>query len=127
MIILTIEEIIALHEKLIDRIGGSQGIRDIGLLESAVYSAESSFDDVEMYPTVEEKSARLMFSLTNNHSFVDGNKRIGVLTMLMTLELNGIYLNYSQKELIDLGLSVAEGTTKYEEILDFIRNHKAQN
>ncbi len=127
MIILTIEEIIILHEKLIDRTGGSQGIRDIGLLESAVYSAESSFDDVEMYPTVEEKAARLMFSLTNNHSFVDGNKRIGVLTMLMTLELNGVYLDYSQKELIDLGLSVADGTKKYGEILAFIRNHKVKN
>ena len=127
MIILTIEEIIALHEKLIDRTGGSQGIRDIGLLESAVYSAEGSFNDVEMYPTVEEKAARLMFSLTNNHSFVDGNKRIGVLTMLMTLELNGIYLNYTQKELINLGLFVADGTKKYAEILDFIRNHKIEN
>lgn len=127
MIILTIEEIIILHEKLINRTGGSRGVRDIGLLESAVYSAESSFNDVEVYPTVEEKAARLMFSLTNNHSFFDGNKRIGVLTMLMTLELNGVYLNYTQKELIDLGLSVADGTKKYAEILDFIRNHKIQN
>lgn len=124
MILLTVEEIISLHEKLIDSTGGIGGIRDIGLLESAVYSTESSFDDVEQYPTVEEKAARLMFSLTNNHAFVDGNKRIGVFTMLMTMELNGITLRYSQKELIELGLSVADGTKKYAEILDFINNHK---
>ena len=124
MILLTVEEVISLHEKLIDRTGGIGGIRDIGLLESAVYSTESSFDDVEQYPTVEEKAARLMFSLTNNHAFVDGNKRIGVFTMLMTMELNGITLRYSQKELIKLGLSVADGTKKYAEILDFINDHK---
>ena len=124
MILLTGQEVISLHEKLIDRTGGIGGIRDIGLLESAVYSTESSFDDVEQYPTVEEKAARLMFSLTNNHAFVDGNKRIGVFTMLMTMELNGITLRYSQKELIKLGLSVADGTKKYAEILDFINDHK---
>ena len=93
-------------------------------MESAVFSAENSFDDVEQYPTVEEKAARLMFSLTNNHAFVDGNKRIGVFVMLMTLELNGIVLNHTQKELIELGLSVADGTMNYYEILDFINRHK---
>ncbi len=85
MIILTIEETVSLHEKLIEKTGGSHGIRDIGLLESAIYSAESSFDDVEIYPSVEEKAARLLFSLTSNHAFVDGNKRIGVLVMLISI------------------------------------------
>lgn len=124
MILLTTDEIIKLHEKVIERTGGSSGMRDFGLLESAVFSAENSFDDVEQYPTVEEKAARLMFSLTNNHAFVDGNKRIGVFVMLMTLELNGIVLNHTQKELIELGLSVADGTMNYYEILDFINRHK---
>ncbi len=76
MITLTAEEIIALHEKLIVRTGGSYGLRDRNLLESAVYSAASAFDGEEAYPSVEEKAARLMYSLTNNHAFVDGNKRI---------------------------------------------------
>ena len=78
----------------------------------------------EAYPTIEEKAARLMYSLTNNHAFVDGNKRIGVFTMLMTLQLNNVKINYTQAELISLGLSVAEGKTGYIEILDWITKHK---
>lgn len=124
MISLTVDEIISLHKKLIKRTGGSDGIRDIGLLESAVYSAAASFGDSEIYSTAEEKASRLMFSLTNNHAFIDGNKRIGVLVMLMTLELNNVNLKFTQKELIDLGLSVADGTMKYDEILSFVQKHK---
>ena len=124
MILLTVEEILSLHEKLIDKTGGSQGIRDMGLLESAVYSTETSFDDIEQYPSVEEKAARLMFALTSNHAFVDGNKRIGVFVMLMTFELNGIPLKFTQEELIKLGLSVADGSWNYDKILDWIKKHK---
>lgn len=79
MILLTIEELQFLHRKLIAQTGGSDGLRDIGLLESAVYSVEGGFGDIEIYPTVEEKAARLAFSLISNHAFVDGNKRIGIL------------------------------------------------
>ena len=76
MILLTVEEVMALHKKLIERTGGSDGLRDQSLLESAVYSAMTGFEGSEAYPTVQEKAARLMFALTNNHAFVDGNKRI---------------------------------------------------
>lgn len=124
MILLTVEEIIALHNKLIEKTGGSYGLRDKGLLESAVYSAISGFADSDAYPSVEEKAARLMFALTNNHAFVDGNKRIGVLTMLMTLQLNNVKISYTQAELISLGLSVAEGKTDYDKILFWITEHK---
>ena len=124
MILLTLDEVISLHYKLIERTGGSHGIRDQGLLESAVYSAVSTFGDNEAYPTVEEKAARLMFSITNNHAFVDGNKRIGVFVMLMTLQLNNIKIKYTQSELITLGLSVADGKTEYIDILDWIMEHK---
>ncbi len=123
MILLTVEEILSLHEKLIENTGGSRGIRDIGLLESAIYSTENSFDDVEQYPSIEEKASRLLFALTNNHAFVDGNKRIGIFTMLITLELNGVTLKFSQKELIELGLSVADGSWDYEQILCWIKQH----
>ncbi len=124
MILLTKDEIIELHKRLIDKTGGSYGIRDNSLLESAIYSAVSAFENNESYPTIEEKAARLMFALTNNHSFVDGNKRIGVLTTLITLQLNDVKIKYSQKELISLGLSVAEGQTEYIEILNWIKEHK---
>lgn len=125
MILLTAEEITAIQKKLIDKTGGKHGVRDFGLLESAVYSTECSFDDLERYPSVEEKSARLMFALTNNHAFIDGNKRIGVMAMLLTLSLNEIKLSYSQAELVDLGLSVADGSADYDYILNWIINHKA--
>lgn len=124
MILLTVEEVVALHDKLIERTGGSHGLRDQSLLESAVYSAQAYFADNEAYPSVEEKADRLMFSLTNNHAFVDGNKRIGVFTMLMTLQLNNVKINYTQAELIALGLSVADGRIEYIEILNWIKEHK---
>ena len=124
MILLTVEEVTALHQKLIDRTGGSHGLRDQSLLESAVYSAMSGFEGSEAYPTIEEKAARLMYSLTNNHAFVDGNKRIGVFTMLITLQLNNVKINYTQTELISLGISVADGKIEYDQILDWIIKHK---
>lgn len=124
MILLTVEEVMALHKKLIERTGGSDGLRDQSLLESAVYSAMTGFEGSEAYPTVQEKAARLMFALTNNHAFVDGNKRIGVFVMLMTLQLNNVKIKYTQSELISLGLSVAEGTTGYDEILTWIRERE---
>ena len=82
------------------------------------------FGDEEAYPTIEEKAARLMYSLVNNHAFVDGNKRIGVVVMLVTLRLNGIKLTYFQSKLIKLGLKIASGDSKYLEVLRFIKMHR---
>ncbi len=124
MTLLTVDEVVALHKKLVSATGGSHGIRDIGLVESAIYSAIQTFDETEVYPTLEEKAARLAFSLTKNHGFIDGNKRIGVFVMLMTLRLNGIELDYSQNDLIKLGLGIADGTLGYEQILEWILAHK---
>ena len=123
MIILTVDEIIALHSKLTFETGGSDGIRDRGLLESAVYSAETAFGGFEAYPSIVEKAARLMYALVSNHAFVDGNKRIGILVMLVTLRLNGIAPVFTQDELIDFGLSAASGKLEYSDILKWINNH----
>ena len=87
MILLTVDEILRLHRKLVKTTGGSEELRDISLLESAVYSTEAAFGGVELYPSVPEKAARLAYGLVSNHAFVDGNKRIGILAMLMTLRL----------------------------------------
>lgn len=124
MIFLTVDEIITIHSKLIKKTGGSDGLRDRGLLESAVYSAYNAFEEVEQYPSTEEKAARFAFAIVSNHAFIDGNKRIGMLVMLMALKLNGINIFYTQQELIDLGLSVASGMSQYEEILNWIVSHK---
>lgn len=123
MILLTVDEIISLHTKLISKTGGSDGLRDRGLLESAVYSVMGGFGDEEAYPTIEEKAARLMYALVNNHAFVDGNKRIGVLVMLTTLRLNSVELKFTQTELIELGLQTASGKADYEQVLEFIKSH----
>ena len=111
MMLLTVEEILALQEKVISQTGGSFGLRDRGLLESAVY------------PSPEEKAARLAFAITGNHAFVDGNKRTGMLVMLLTLRLNGRALRYTQAELVALGLGTADGSLGYEEILAWIISH----
>lgn len=127
MILLTVDEIIMLHAKLLKATGGLPGLRDRGLLESAVLGVNAGFEDVEQYPTVEEKAARLCYALISNHAFVDGNKRVGVLAMLMTLQLNGVVLQYMQQELIDLGVGVADGTARYSEILNWILTHYIKN
>lgn len=123
MILLTLEEILSLHSKIIKQTGGSDGLRDRGLLESAIYSANASFDGMDVYPTCIEKAARLAFSITNNHAFVDGNKRIGIFVLLMTLRLNNITIKYTQAELIALGLGIADGSLDYDAILAWIRTH----
>lgn len=123
MIILTVDEVIDLHRKVVTATGGSFELRDRGLLESAVYNADASFGDVEQYPSVEEKAARLAYGLITNHAFVDGNKRIGVFVMLMTLRLNGVSITYTQSELTELGLGVASAKFHYEDILSWIRAH----
>ncbi len=123
MILLTVDEIIYLHSKLVAKTGGSDGLRDKGLLESAVFGALGGFGDEEAYPSVEEKAARLMYSIINNHAFIDGNKRIGVVVMLTTLRLNELELKYTQAELIELGLKTASGNADYDNILNFIKSH----
>lgn len=90
--------------------GGSVGLRDEGLLDSALESAFSTFDGVELYPTKEEKAAKICHSLVSNHAFVDGNKRIGVYVMLSFLEINGIRIEATDEDVINLGLSVADGS-----------------
>ena len=125
MILLTVDEIIMLHDKLLAATGGLPGLRDRGLLESAVFSINASFEDVERYATVEEKAARLAFALISNHPFADGNKRVGVLAMLMTLRLNGVPLKHTQQELIDLGLAAASGKAGSRNILEWVYQHTA--
>ena len=93
-------------------------------MESAINSIYSGFGDTELYPTIEEKAARLAYGLISNHSFVDGNKRIGVLSMLITLRLNSITLKYSKSELVELALSVASGQKSYDDILYWLKQHE---
>lgn len=125
MINLTVNEIIFLHEKLIQITGGMSGLRDIGMLESAVYNVIQSFGEQDAYPTPFERAARLAYAIIMNHPFNDGNKRTGILVMLITLRLNNISIKYTQDELIVLGLSIADGNKRYKDILAWMKSHLA--
>ena len=118
------EKVLLLHRLIAESTGGSIGVRDESLLESALESAFSGFGDTEFYPTKEEKGARLGYCLITNHAFVDGNKRIGVYVMLTFLEVNGIRLDCSDDELVSVGLSVADGKMSYNELLGWVIEHK---
>ena len=118
------EKVLLLHTLLIEQTGGEDGVRDISLLESALESCYTTFDGKELFPSKEEKAARLCFGLISNHAFVDGNKRIGVYVLLTFLEVNGISLKVTDKELVNLGISLAEGTMKYDSLLNWIKAHE---
>ena len=118
------EKIKLLHQLMAEATGGSIGVRDEGLLDSAVESAFATFDGVELYPTKEEKAAKMCYSLVSNHAFVDGNKRIGVYVMISFLELNGIHIYSSDEDVIALGLGLADGSMHQEDVLKWIEKHK---
>ena len=88
-------------------------------------SAIATFDGADLYPSKEEKGARLGFTLISNHAFVDGNKRIGMYVMLTFLEVNGIRIKASDKEISDTGLAIAAGKMKYQELLNWVIEHRA--
>ena len=118
------EKVLLLHRIMAQATGGSVGVRDEGLLESALEAAFSEFGGVEFYPTKEEKAARLGYSLISNHAFVDGNKRIGMYIMLNFLEVNGIHMDCTNEDVVHAGLSVAAGTMDYEGLLAWVREHR---
>ncbi|MBQ1549993.1 MAG: type II toxin-antitoxin system death-on-curing family toxin [Clostridia bacterium] len=118
------EKVLLLHQLMAEATGGDVGVRDEALLESAIENIFATFDGVELYPSKEEKAARLGFSLISNHAFVDGNKRIGMYLMLSFLELNGIRIDATNEEVAKLGLDVAGGLADSKDILKWIKDHK---
>ena len=118
------EKVLLLHKLITEETGGDPNVRGIVLLNSALESAFATFDGQELYPTKQEKGARLGFALISNHAFVDGNKRIGMLVMMTFLEVNGIRLRPAVDEVVRAGLGVASGEMKYEELLAWIYDNK---
>jgi len=117
---LSVERIKQIHHLMIEETGGLDGVRDEGLLESAVNAPFQTFDDVPLYKTIEAKAARLGYSLINNHAFIDGNKRTGMMAMLLFLELNGAGKHYTDEEIIRVGLALADGSMDDKALLDWI-------
>ncbi|MBR5288398.1 MAG: type II toxin-antitoxin system death-on-curing family toxin [Clostridia bacterium] len=119
------KKVLLLHQLLIRETGGADHLRDFALLDSALEGAYATFGGTELYPSLEEKGARLGFSLISNHAFVDGNKRIGMFVMLTFLEVNGIRMTCTNEDVIEAGLGVASGAMKYDALLEWVRKHRA--
>ena len=118
------EKVLLLHRLLTEETGGAADVRDLDLLDSALASAFQTFDGKELYPTKEEKAARIGYSLISNHAFVDGNKRIGMYILLTFLETNGIRLRPSVDDVARVGFAVARGEMDYEGLLAWIRENR---
>ncbi len=120
---LELEQLLALHAKVLARSGGSEGVRDMGAVESALAQPQMAFGDTELYPTLAEKAAALGYSLIKNHAFVDGNKRIGHAAMETFLLLNGFEVNASTDEQERIILSLAASEMGRDQFSDWVVAH----
>ena len=114
------DQVIKIHSMLISQTGGRNGIRDEGLLDSALNAPFQTFDSEYIYRTIKAKAAKLGYFLVKNHPFIDGNKRIGILVMITFLEINGVELVCTDEELVTLGLGLADGSIDDENLLNWI-------
>jgi len=120
---LSLEQVLAAHAALIKRYGGSQGIFNQGLLESAVFRPQASAFGQEAYPTLFEKCACIGYSLIQNHPFIDGNKRTGFAAMHLMLLINGYDLTSTAKEEITMAENIASGKMQEPEIVQWLKKH----
>lgn len=123
MIWLRTDDVILLHSRLIRQTGGMDGLRDRDGLEAALAAPFQSFDGVELFPTEIEKIVRLGYGLASNHVFVDGNKRIGALSMQLLLRRNGYRLELHSGELADMFITIADGRANEQDLLIWTKQH----
>ena len=117
---------LALHGRAIERFGGSGGVRDAGLLDAALAQPWQTFGGVELYPTPEEKVARLCFEVVTQHPFVDGNKRAGALLLGVLLRGEGYAFRPAASDLFHVIMGVAAGAEGYRELLSFVRQETGE-
>ena len=120
---LSLQEVLDLQEHQIARYGGSMGVRDLGLLESALAQPQAQFGGEFLHEDIFMMAAAYLFHIVKNHPFVDGNKRAGLATTILFLNLNGLKLTADKDELTDLVLAVAQGQAGKEQIADFFRRN----
>jgi death-on-curing protein len=120
---LTLDEVLALHADQIDRYGGAPGVRDLGLLESAVAAPRATFGGRLLHATLPEMAAAYLFHLAQNHPFVDGNKRVALAAAIAFLGLNGLWLEADPDELAETLFAVARGELTKAGLAEFIRLH----
>ena len=123
MKLLSLNMVLRLHQQLLQAFGGTSGVRDMGLLESALAAPFATFGGEYLYPTLIQQAAQLGYGIIRNHPFADGNKRTGAHAMLVFLSVNGIELEYDQQELIDAILAVADGTMAADQLAAWLTKH----
>ena len=123
MIWISAEDVILIHSRVIQGIGGLDGLRDSAGLEAAIAAPMQTFDGQELYPSDIEKIARLGFGLASNHAFVDGNKRIGAMMTQLLLKWNGYDLALRSGELAEMFIAIANGAAKEKNLLDWLTAH----
>jgi death on curing protein len=119
---LTLEQILFIHQDQIERYGGSSGLRDLSLLESAIFRPQTMFSGRDLYHDYFEKAAALLHSLIMNHAFIDGNKRTGATAMLVFLELNNINITIEQNELVKTVIQIENEKWKIEQITKWLES-----
>jgi len=120
---LTPQNVIQIHFEIVEETGGSQGLRDLGLLESAVFRPQATFGGKDLYPTLILKAAALIHSLLLNHVFVDGNKRTATISMVEFLILNGKKCEVTNKEVVNFAMWVENKKPSIEQIAGWIKKH----
>jgi|SRR3989344_1096264 len=119
----SIGDVLAIHATLIHLYGGSDGVRDIGLVESALARPQAGFGGYDAYPTLFEKAAVLLRGIIKNHGFVDGNKRTGTAVMSIFIKLNSYKLIVTDSQLVSLAVKVAEDKLDPEAITEWLNKH----
>ena len=120
---LTLDEVLSLHEMQLDRFGGSHGIRDLGLLESAMGNVEATFGGEFLHQTLIEMAAAYLYGICRNHPFVDGNKRTAAAAALIFLDLNRVEIQATEDDLYALVIGVAEGSVSKAAVTVFFEQH----
>jgi death-on-curing protein len=120
---ISLDEVIAIHDNMISLYGGSHGIRDLGLVESAISRPKATFGGSDLYPDIFAKAAALFHSLMFNHAFVDGNKRTTISTTARFLNLNEYELDVSEREFVDFPLRVENNNLSLEEIAKWLEKN----
>jgi len=118
---LTLDDVLELHQLQVDRYGGLHGVRDQGLVESALAQPEATFAGEYLHGDLFEMAAAYLFHIVRNHGFLDGNKRTGLLTALVFLDINGVSVDQASPDLYDLTVAVAEGRTDKDEAAAVLR------
>lgn len=124
---ITFEEVLIIHTRVIKEFGGADGIRDRGLVDAAISRPFQTFDGHELYPSAIEKAAAIIESILNNHPFVDGNKRTGYVLLRLVLLNNNLDITATQAEKYDFVIRIANGTDKFEQIKSWLENNVKSN